>query len=81
MAQGKSPAATEHRRMLRLLRAHKLSMTVSLILLGVVRHLADVLGGTVDALQERKERTPEHGVIVRTAQPALGLELHILYPA
>src|SRR5438270_12627945 len=35
MAQGKSPAATEHRRMLRLLRAHKLSMTVSLILLGV----------------------------------------------
>src|SRR5260370_11904 len=35
MAQAKSPAATEHRTMLSLLRAHWVSMTVSLFLLGV----------------------------------------------
>src|SRR5436309_696519 len=50
-----------------------------LVLLGIVRHLADVLGGSMDALQERPQRHPKDSVIVGTAEPALGLELHVLY--
>src|SRR5438105_2989881 len=48
---------------------------------GIDRHLALVLGGAVDALQERQERRPKHHVVVRTTEPTFCLELHILYAA
>src|SRR5262245_26775972 len=35
----------------------------------------------VDALQEGFQADPEHLVVLGTAQPARGPELHILYPA
>ncbi len=40
--------------------------------------LADVPAGAVDALQQRLQPFPEDRVIVRTAQPTLGPELHVL---
>src|SRR5207253_2189041 len=45
----------------------------------VLRNLAHVPDGAVDALQERLQGSLENLVILRTTEPALGLELHILY--
>src|SRR5262249_8734254 len=41
------------------------------------RHLADVPRGAVNPLQQRFEAGPEDRVVVRTAEPPLGPELHV----